>query len=93
MRRHAGDARAAEAQRPVLHQLVGTETGGVSLQPCRRPRMSRTNLDTLINGERHQILIEPYWTLLHVLRNVVGMMGTKENCRRLHHSGQHLRPD
>ena len=42
--------------------------------------MSRTNLDILINGERHQILIEPHWTLLHVLRNVVGMMGTKENC-------------
>jgi aerobic carbon-monoxide dehydrogenase small subunit len=42
--------------------------------------MSRTNLDLLINGERHQILIEPHWTLLHVLRNVVGMMGTKENC-------------
>jgi aerobic carbon-monoxide dehydrogenase small subunit len=42
--------------------------------------MTRTNLDILINGERHQILIEPHWTLLHVLRNVVGMMGTKENC-------------
>ena len=35
---------------------------------------------TEINGERHQVLIEPHWTLLHVLRNVVGMMGTKENC-------------
>ena len=34
--------------------------------------MSRTNLDILINGERHQILIEPHWTLLHVLRTVVG---------------------
>src|SRR5260370_7183590 len=42
--------------------------------------MTRTNLDIVINGERHQILIEPHWTLLHVLRNVIGMMGTKENC-------------
>ena len=42
--------------------------------------MTRTNLDILINGEQHEVLIEPHWTLLHVLRNAVGMMGTKENC-------------
>ena len=42
--------------------------------------MSRTILDIEINGERHQILIEPHWTLLTVLRNHIGMTGTKENC-------------
>ena len=42
--------------------------------------MSRTILDLTINGERHEILIEPHWTLLHVLRKVIGMTGTKENC-------------
>jgi aerobic carbon-monoxide dehydrogenase small subunit len=42
--------------------------------------MSRTILDLTINGEHHEILIEPHWTLLHVLRNVIGMTGTKENC-------------
>ena len=42
--------------------------------------MSRRNLNIFINGERHQILIEPHWTLLQVLRNHIGMMGTKENC-------------
>ena len=30
--------------------------------------MSRTNLELLVNGERHEILVEPHWTLLHVLR-------------------------
>lgn len=42
--------------------------------------MSRTNLDLTINGDHHEILIEPHWTLLHVLRKVIGMTGTKENC-------------
>ncbi len=42
--------------------------------------MSRTILELTINGERHEILIEPHWTLLHVLRKVIGMTGTKENC-------------
>ena len=42
--------------------------------------MSRRILDLVINGERHQLLAEPHWTLLQVLRTHLGMMGTKENC-------------
>ena len=42
--------------------------------------MNRRTLNVLINGERHQIAIEPHWTLLQVLRNQLGMTGTKENC-------------
>lgn len=42
--------------------------------------MSRRILSIFINGEPHQIPIEPHWTLLQVLRNHIGMMGTKENC-------------
>ena len=33
-----------------------------------------------INGEEHEVLVEPHWTLLHVLRNHLGLGGTKENC-------------
>lgn len=42
--------------------------------------MSRRLLNVVINGEPHQLLIEPHWTLLQVLRGQIGMMGTKENC-------------
>jgi carbon-monoxide dehydrogenase small subunit len=42
--------------------------------------MSRNIVDLTINGELHEILIEPHWTLLYVLRNLIGMTGTKENC-------------
>ncbi len=37
-------------------------------------------LDITVNGERQQLAIEPHWTLLHVLRNRLGLTGTKENC-------------
>ena len=42
--------------------------------------MTRTPLHLTINGERHDLLAEPHWTLLHVLRSHLGLMGAKENC-------------
>lgn len=33
-----------------------------------------------INGERHEIAIDPSSTLLHVLRNELGLLGTKKGC-------------
>jgi carbon-monoxide dehydrogenase small subunit len=45
-----------------------------------RTPMSAVTLDITINGERQQLAIEPHWTLLQVLRNRLGLTGTKENC-------------
>jgi len=42
--------------------------------------MSAVSLDLMINDEVHSVSVEPHWTLLHVLRNVIGLTGTKENC-------------
>ena len=42
--------------------------------------MTRYALDLTINGEIHQLMVEPHWSLLHVLRRELGMTGTKENC-------------
>lgn len=33
-----------------------------------------------INGEMHELAVEPYWTLLKVLREELGLTGTKEGC-------------
>ena len=33
-----------------------------------------------INGERHELALEPYRSLLDVLRNEVGLTGTKKGC-------------
>jgi aerobic carbon-monoxide dehydrogenase small subunit len=42
--------------------------------------MSRSQLTLNVNGEGHELLVEPHWTLLRVLRNELGLTGTKENC-------------
>ncbi|PWC94121.1 (2Fe-2S)-binding protein [Azospirillum sp. TSO5] len=42
--------------------------------------MTRVDLDITINGDRQILSVEPHWTLLQVLRNELGLTGTKENC-------------
>ena len=42
--------------------------------------MSRIALSLRINGETHEGLTEPHRTLLDVLRDDLGLTGTKENC-------------
>jgi aerobic carbon-monoxide dehydrogenase small subunit len=42
--------------------------------------MARATLSLSINGERHELSVEPSRTLLEVLRTDLGLTGTKENC-------------
>ena len=35
-----------------------------------------------INGQRHRLLVEPRWSLLHVLRHELALTGSKEGCDR-----------
>ncbi len=35
-----------------------------------------------VNGRLHRVLVEPRWTLLHVLREKLGLTGTKPGCER-----------
>ena len=42
--------------------------------------MSKSVVELDINGERHEVAIEPHATLLEVLRGPLGLTGTKENC-------------
>jgi len=39
-------------------------------------------ISLLINGKQYHLLVEPRWTLLHVLREELGLTGTKEGCSR-----------
>ena len=36
----------------------------------------------LVNGRRHRVLVEPRWSLLFVLRERLGLTGTKVGCER-----------
>lgn len=42
--------------------------------------MAKVTLE--INGRRHRLLVEPRWTLLFVLRDRLGLSGTKVGCER-----------
>jgi aerobic carbon-monoxide dehydrogenase small subunit len=42
--------------------------------------MAKTYVSTTINGESSEYLCEPQQTLLDVLRDVVGLTGSKEGC-------------
>ena len=42
--------------------------------------MGKLALSLTINGESHDVLVEPHRTLLDVLRTDLGLTGTKENC-------------
>jgi aerobic carbon-monoxide dehydrogenase small subunit len=42
--------------------------------------MTATRLRFTVNGEAHDVLAEVQASLLHVLRNQLGLTGTKENC-------------
>jgi len=42
--------------------------------------MARIPLSLRVNGEAHDLAVEPHRTLLDVLRAELGITGTKENC-------------
>jgi xanthine dehydrogenase YagT iron-sulfur-binding subunit len=41
-----------------------------------------TKIRLLVNGRRHRLLVEPRWSLLFVLREKLGLTGTKVGCER-----------
>jgi carbon-monoxide dehydrogenase small subunit len=40
----------------------------------------RLEINLNVNGEEHRVEIEPHWTLLYVLREILDLTGTKEGC-------------
>jgi xanthine dehydrogenase YagT iron-sulfur-binding subunit len=46
------------------------------------PAGATTPLLLSINGREHRVLVEPRWTLLFVLRERLGLTGTKVGCER-----------
>jgi len=46
------------------------------------PAQETTKLALRINGRTHRLLVEPRWSLLYVLRERLGLSGTKVGCER-----------
>ena len=40
------------------------------------------NINLLVNGSNRKLVVEPRWTLAYVLREVLGLTGTKIGCER-----------
>jgi xanthine dehydrogenase YagT iron-sulfur-binding subunit len=57
----------ATAQKPMEEVIKPEEMGRITL---------------LVNGRQHKLLVEPRWSLLFVLREKLGLNGTKVGCER-----------
>jgi xanthine dehydrogenase YagT iron-sulfur-binding subunit len=57
---------------------AGKETVDSQVKPAGRT----SKVVLRINGKTHAVLAEPRWTLLYVLREVIGLTGAKPGCER-----------
>jgi len=69
---------AAEAA--ILTTLPGTMAAQPAAGPAADGDMVKAVLN--INGETHSLSVEPRWSLQYVLRDRLGMTGTKSGCDR-----------
>jgi xanthine dehydrogenase YagT iron-sulfur-binding subunit len=72
-----GAAGAALATR-ILGQSAGAGQAGISLSPA----VDRKTITMTVNGERVSMDVEPRETLLEVLREKLGLTGSKKTCDR-----------
>lgn len=63
----AATAGRSSAQKPAEEVVKPEEMGRITL---------------LVNGRKHKLLVEPRWSLLFVLREKLGLTGTKVGCER-----------
>jgi xanthine dehydrogenase YagT iron-sulfur-binding subunit len=70
-----GSGAAVAAASDVL-----TSLGSVEAAPAEPEEVLRVNL--LVNGHRHRLAVEARWSLLFVLREKLGLTGTKVGCER-----------
>jgi xanthine dehydrogenase YagT iron-sulfur-binding subunit len=64
--------------------VASTASGGLSAEPSTgvMEPAETTKIRLLVNGRRHRLLVEPRWSLLFVLREKLGLTGTKVGCER-----------
>lgn len=64
---------------------VGAAIGGAAISPAQASATQEDSLPVLrffVNGQSQRLRVEPGWTLLEVLRDHLGLMGTKHGCGR-----------
>ena len=65
---------------------VVAASGQLVAETAREPEVLKANetfkITLSINNRRHHLLVEPRWSLLYVLREKIGLTGTKVGCER-----------
>ena len=77
------------SRRGFLSSVGAGAVVAVSLKdtvPARAQEIEATGktatIQLLVNGSRRKVLVEPRWSLAYVLREVLGLTGTKIGCER-----------
>ncbi len=85
---HPDNARAGGIRRRGFLSTIGAGMVGttVAVKAAPSPQapapVAPVKLTLAVNGRRHKLLAEPRWTLLYVLRDHLGLTGTKVGCER-----------
>lgn len=90
-----GEKKKSGITRRGFMQIMGSSAVGVSItgaayaartKPAPPEQIldgrSTVKIQLNINGAVHPVLVEPRWTLLYTLREVIGLTGSKEGCSR-----------
>jgi len=84
-----GGRRPGVSRRGFIQSAGAGAIGAVALgqveaapppEPVRPEDMTAVSLT--VNGRRHRLLVEPRWSLLYVIRDRLGLTGSKVGCER-----------
>jgi len=61
---------------------ASTATAGTASTEAAVEHGAMVPVELMVNRRRHRLLVEPRWSLLHVLRELLGLTGSKVGCER-----------
>lgn len=81
---HQGISRRGFLSSVGVGAVAAASIGSAPAAPAQEVEAAgdAVTVDLLINGSKRKIMAEPRWTLLYVLRDVLGLTGTKIGCER-----------
>ena len=88
-KKNESESKQGLSRRGFLSSVSAGAVVAVSLkdtEPARAQEIEATGktatIQLLINGSKRKVLVEPRWSLAYVLREVLGLTGTKIGCER-----------
>ena len=81
---HPGISRRGFLSTVSVGAVAAASLGNASDAPAQEIQAlgDTVTLTLAINGSKHKVVVEPRWSLLYVVRDVLGLTGTKIGCER-----------